>query len=187
MSIKKNDLECCICLESYSDNNNILEELPCSCNLWIHQKCFIKTNFKKCLICKQRYKLDNFSDTLKLYLIENNLMPEFNSVSETNLNELSDEEIDAINDLQLDILEEDTTNLDNDPYCKNLLLSLLTRIVIIYILGLFFGLIYCVMNKYTYPQLVWYLHILVNLITGSVIFLTLYFCCNQIRNNLRNS
>jgi len=33
MTIKKDDFECCICLEDFSDNNNLLVKIPCTCKL----------------------------------------------------------------------------------------------------------------------------------------------------------
>ena len=38
---KKEEGECCICLESVSSPNNLIVKLPCTCKLLIHQECFL--------------------------------------------------------------------------------------------------------------------------------------------------
>lgn len=185
----KDDLECCICLENFSDNNNLLVEIPCTCKLWIHQDCFVKTNLNKCLICKKKYVIENFNTSMIKYLTNKNIIGEILSDYALEFDEQSVEEINTINESHLDILFDDTQIYvdEEEVPCKNFLLSLLAKIFFVYLLGLTFSLIYCGINQYTYPQLIWYLHILANLITGSVIFIILYFCCNQILYSIRNS
>ena len=51
---------CCICLSNepikdccYKDT---IRHLPCSCNMYVHESCFFKTDITKCIICKNRYE-----------------------------------------------------------------------------------------------------------------------------------
>lgn len=184
--LKQQDGECCICLESVSTPDNLLVKLPCSCKLWIHQKCFVQANRCKCLVCKKKYNLDNFSESLKIYLHNSNLLE--NILSNSDSDEKSEDEIyfDDQYHIDLEILDEDSLDYDRESSCVNFIISIFLKVLFIYLLGLLFGLIYCVINQYTYPQLIWYLHILANLITGSITFCVLYYCCRQISYSLRN-
>ena len=185
---KKEEGECCICLESVSSPNNLIVKIPCTCKLMIHQECFVQTDLSNCLVCKKKYKLDNFNISLINYLKNNNLLQKTLSISDLESDEKLEEGISMVNRHQLDIeLFDNITHIeDEESSCKNLLVSLILRLVFIYLLGLIFGLIYCGLNQFTYPQLIWYLHILMNLITGSIVFSILYFCCNQVSYSLRN-
>lgn len=189
---KQEEGECCICLENYSNPHNLLINLPCTCKMLIHQECFIQTDLTKCLVCKKKYKLDNFSEFLKIYLSNNNLIQKILSISDSESDTKSDEETDIISQHRLDIElfdyhNETIINENRETSYKKFILSVVIRLLFIYLLGLIFGLIYCAINQFTYPQLIWYLHILMNLITGSIVFGILYFCCNQISLSLRNS
>ena len=52
--------KCIICLESKPikgclKNDNIIH-IPCTCNAYVHEYCFYKTNnVNKCFICKNKY------------------------------------------------------------------------------------------------------------------------------------
>ena len=52
--------KCIICLESKPikgclKNDNIIH-IPCTCNAYVHEYCFYKTNnVDKCFICKNKY------------------------------------------------------------------------------------------------------------------------------------
>ena len=52
--------KCIICLESNPIKgcfkNDYIKHIPCTCNAYIHEYCFYKTNnVNKCFICKNKY------------------------------------------------------------------------------------------------------------------------------------
>ena len=51
---------CCICLSKsnikYCFHTDKITHIPCTCNVYLHEKCFNKTDISQCIICKKPYQ-----------------------------------------------------------------------------------------------------------------------------------